>query len=77
MHVHFHTLLQQVTPQGRRTHLDMHLPAGATVGDALARLALTYDPEALALVVNRREVEPDHPLQDGDRLDLIPAIAGG
>jgi molybdopterin converting factor small subunit len=62
--------------------LKQHLPSGATVqdvstvGQAIERLAL---PEvgSLLMLVNGQMVHWHTPLQDGDTLELIPAICGG
>ncbi len=75
--VRLHTALQRVSASGRTGQVALELPPGARVRDALTALALDYDAEALLLVLNRRTVEPEAPLADGDTLDLIPAISGG
>lgn len=75
--VRLHTALQRVSAAGRTGQISLELPPGARVSDALAALQLIADDEALLLVLNRRAVEPDAPLSDGDTLDLIPAISGG
>lgn len=77
VHVRLHTALQRVRADGRTGALDLDLPHGAIVGDALAALDLAPDPEALLLVLNRRMVDEDESLAEGDTLDLIPAISGG
>ena len=77
VHVRLHTALQRVSVDGRTGALDLDLPPGANVRDALAALGLAPDPEALLLVLNRRMVDEDAPLAEGDTLDLIPAISGG
>jgi len=77
VHVRLHTALQRVRAGGRTGALDLDLPPGANVRDALAALGLAPDPEALLLVLNRRMVDEDAPLTGGDTLDLIPAISGG
>lgn len=77
VHVRLHTALQQVSAAGRNGRLELELPPGARVNDALARLHLVANDEALLLVLNRRPVGADAPLEDGDTLDLIPAISGG
>lgn len=77
VHVRLHTALQQVSAEGRTGALELDLPPGACVRDALAALGLVPDPEALLLVLNRRMVDEEEPLVEGDTLDLIPAISGG
>ena len=45
--------------------------------DLLARLEIELSPDALLLVVNGRIVELDYELQDGDAVNLMPALSGG
>lgn len=60
--------------------LDLELPAGASVRDAVvavhesARGALDGAP---LTAVNERYAAADHPLADGDTLALLPPVAGG
>jgi molybdopterin converting factor small subunit len=75
--VTLHTVLQAVSAAGRTSRISLELPPGATVQDVLDRLQVPIAPEHLILVVNRAAVDPDAALQDGDTLDLIPAISGG
>ena len=62
--------------------LVLPLPIGTTAGDALATLVERF-PElrghrsSLRLAVNLAYVTPDHPLQDGDEVALIPPTCGG
>ncbi len=77
VHVRLHTTLQQVRADGRAGSLALELPGGACVRDALALLDIVANDDALLLVLNRRRVEADVRLEEGDRLDLIPAIDGG
>lgn len=64
-----------------RTTIDLTLPDDATVADALAaldgQLRLTARGTRVALAVNRRYVEPDAGLRDGDELALLPPVSGG
>jgi len=77
VHVRLHTALQRVSADGRTGTLELDLAPGACVKDVLHRLNLVTDDEALILVLNRRMVEPETVLVEGDTLDLIPAISGG
>jgi len=77
VHVRLHTALQRVSADGRTGTLELVLPPGACVRDVLDRMNLVADDEALLLVLNRRMVEPEAALAEGDTLDLIPAISGG
>jgi len=75
--VRLHTALQRVSADGRTCTLELDLAPDACVKDVLDRLNLVADDEGLLLVLNRRMVEPEAPLAEGDTLDLIPAISGG
>jgi len=73
-----------------RSELDIELPDGSMVSDAVRHLADAYGQQTrdflydkktgdsyLLYVVNRRQVKADHVLQDNDRLTILPPIAGG
>jgi len=72
-----HTILQRQTPAGPVEQMELSLPEGASVGDALLVLEIVLDPGTIILVINHRIVERGALLADGDRLDIIPAISGG
>ena len=57
--------------------LELELPDGARVDDVLDRLADLAAGMPLVLAVNREYAQPDHPLQPGDELALIPPVSGG
>ena len=75
--LHLHTLLQRPSPNGLIRRLEVELPAGATLQELLTRQGIIVDSENFLLVVNSRNVDPDQVLNDGDEVDLIPAISGG
>jgi sulfur carrier protein ThiS len=77
VNVHLHTLLQRPSPNGLIRELEVELPAGATLEELLTREGIVVDDENFLLVVNNRNVERDQILNDGDEVDLIPAISGG
>jgi molybdopterin synthase catalytic subunit len=63
-------------------HEDLDLPAGATVGDAVAALAARHAVVAqlrgkFRVAVNQDFTDDGHPLTDRDELALIPPVAGG
>ena len=65
-----------------RSDDSLELPAGATVGEAIAALAARHAPVAqlrgkFRVAVNQDMVGDDHALADGDELALIPPVAGG
>ena len=62
--------------------VDLPLPDGATVADALDllehKLPLFIELRGkLAIAVNMRYVRDEHLLSDGDELALIPPVSGG
>ena len=62
--------------------IELTLPPGATIAVLRDRLTEEYPVlEAfmgtLVCAVSEEVQPPDHPLADGDRIDLIPPIAGG
>ena len=75
--VHLHTTLQRQTPEGLIRRLEVELPGGSRVADLLADLEITLSMDALLLAVNARVAEPEQILQDGDQVNIMPAISGG
>ncbi len=70
-----------------RSYLDQYAPGddatfpyevagGATVRDVLDRLQIT-DELAAAVIVGGEASDTERTLEDGDRLTLIPPLAGG
>jgi molybdopterin synthase catalytic subunit len=65
-----------------RDEVVLDLPPNAVVADAVAALRAGTPgagliPARPLAAVNRRQVLPDEPLQDGDELALLPPLAGG
>jgi MoaE-MoaD fusion protein len=60
-----------------RSELELDLPDGARVGDALERLADLAGDMRVVMAVNREYAAPDDPLSAGDELALIPPVSGG
>jgi len=77
VNIQLHTLLQRPSPNGLIRRLQVELPPGATLRELLTRQGIVVDSENFLLVVNSRNVELDQVLNDGDDVDLIPAISGG
>lgn len=61
--------------------MELELPPGATVKDALARIVkdhpLLAEGRQVVIARNREYVTPDEPLADGDEVALIPPVSGG
>jgi putative ubiquitin-RnfH superfamily antitoxin RatB of RatAB toxin-antitoxin module len=64
----------QAQPQGAAV-ASVQLPAGATVRDALAASGLALDLEKQACGIFGKRVALDHPLADGDRVEIYRALA--
>ncbi len=76
--VRLHTTLQIHTPSGLQRQVTAEVPEGACLSDLLAVLPLPAVPQdEIILVCNHKVRPPDHPLQPGDIVDLIPALSGG
>ncbi len=57
--------------------LDLELPEGACVRDALHAVGELSAGLPLVMAVNRSYAPPDAPLAEGDELALIPPVSGG
>jgi molybdopterin synthase catalytic subunit len=57
--------------------LELDLPDGARVQDALDRLAALTDGVRVVMAVNHEYADADMPLHGGDELALIPPVSGG
>lgn len=75
--VHLHTILQKSTDHGQVSRLQIELPDGARLVDLIERLEIELGMEALLLAVNGRVADPERQLDDGDQVNLMPAISGG
>lgn len=75
--VHLHTVLQRHSPAGRVSELTVDLPADSTVLDVIAHLEISMAPRHMMVLVNGRVSKPEAMLEEGDTVNLIPAISGG
>ena len=75
--VRLHTILRRETPEGIVDRVELNLPEGASVADAVAQLAIERRPRTMLLVVNGEIVQDDHILKEGDELRLVPGVSGG
>ncbi len=73
--VELQAYLQQYSPDGQPV-FERTLPDGATVQTLVRELDV---PEEMAsvIVLNDRNADLDDPLSEGDRVTLIPPLAGG
>lgn len=61
-------------PRSART-VRLELPAGATLRDALAYCGFEVDPEKLAFGVFGKHAGLDHPLAEGDRVEIYRPLS--
>lgn len=60
----------------REAHsVQLELPPGATVREALAACGLVLNPEDQAVGIFGNRVPPDHPLAEGDRVEIYRPLA--
>jgi len=73
--VELQAYLEQYSPNGQDT-FDYEIPDGARVKDLVVKLGM---PEELAsvIIVGNTNADPSHSLKEGDRVTLIPPLAGG
>ncbi len=57
--------------------IELELPDGAVVGDALDRVAALTDGIRVVMAVNQEYADAQAPLHSGDELALIPPVSGG
>jgi len=57
--------------------LELELPEGAVVGDALARMRALTEGVPVVMAVNQEYADPGATLHSGDEVALIPPISGG
>ena len=70
-------LFAMLRERAGRDELELELPEGARVADALAALDHLAGGLSLVLAVNREYAAPDLVLRAGDELALIPPVSGG
>ena len=58
-------------------HVELELPDGAVVGDALEQMRALTDGIPVVMAVNHEYARPGDPLHGGDEVALIPPVSGG
>lgn len=62
----------------RGKRIEMELPEGACIADAIAATPVDReDVDFAATILNTEQADPSHQLSDGDRLYIFPPLAGG
>jgi molybdopterin converting factor small subunit len=75
VHVELQAYLEQYSPNGSDT-FDLTLPEGATVDDLVRKLMIPDDLASI-IIVSDTNTDRTHPLKEGDRVIIIPPLAGG
>jgi molybdopterin synthase catalytic subunit len=70
-------LFAGVRERAGRDELELDLPEGARVADALAQIEHLAPGVSLVLAVNREYADPDVVLSAGDELAVVPPVSGG
>jgi sulfur carrier protein ThiS len=70
------SLRREVPGYDPQEGLEIDLPGGATIQDALDRIDLPAE-KIKIVMVNGLTAPLDHELVDGDRIALFPALGGG
>ena len=62
-------------PPGREALVEVDLPDGSTLADAVARSALVaglgLDPATVGFSIHGQPARPETPLRDGDRVEIL------
>ena len=67
---------EHLPPEAKNGIVDLDLPDGTTVREALSRFAIPLD-DSSVIVLNGLTVNLNTPLQQGDMVSAFSAIAGG
>ena len=70
-------LFAQLRERAGRSSVDVELPEGARVGDAIAALGEVAEGLPVVMAVNREYADESALLSSGDALALIPPVSGG
>lgn len=70
-------LFAQLRERAGASELDLDLPEGAVVADALAAVGDLAEGLPLVMAVNREYAAADQPLHAADELALVPPVSGG
>ncbi len=76
MHVHVR-LFAGLRERAGAESIELELPSGASVGDAIAQLSDITGGSRVVMAVNQEYADPAVLLSAGDELALIPPVSGG
>jgi len=75
LRVELQAYLQQYSPNDTDV-FDYEMPDGSTTGDLIHKLGVPED-LASVIIVSDTNANASHRLNDGDRITLVPPLAGG
>jgi sulfur carrier protein ThiS len=75
--VNFHTTLRDEIMLGAEHSIQVEIVVGWTVKKLLQELSINIDPEFIIILINGQIENENTILTEGDKLDFVPAIAGG
>ncbi len=75
--VRLHATLRRITPEGPQNRLMVDMPDKATVAELLHTLDIDVSPQDVMVLIGNQRVEPDHPLNESEQVQLFPPISGG
>ena len=73
--VELQAYLEQYSPNGNEI-FDYEVPDGARVLDLITKIGIPGD-LASVIIVSDQNTDPSYALKEGDRVILIPPLAGG
>jgi sulfur-carrier protein len=73
--VELQAYLEQYSPNGNDL-FDYEVPEGASVHDLVVKLGMPAELASI-IIVGNTNADPSHALNEGDRVTLIPPLAGG
>ena len=73
--VELQAYLEQYSPNGNDL-FDYEVPDGSLVRDLVVKLGIPGDLASI-IIVGNTNADPSHALTEGDRVTLIPPLAGG
>ena len=75
--IQLHTIAQMKTSKGVENKINLEISAGTSAIDIINQLNLELGWDDLLVIINQKIISPSYILQDGDILQIIPAISGG
>jgi sulfur carrier protein ThiS len=76
VHIHLQSYLADQYAPGDEAKFSLEVPDGATVADILRKLSVPME-QAAVLTLGDEAVQTTQTLKEGDRVTIIPPVAGG